>query len=99
MRDELGTTLTETAQRAIATGALERLDDEGRTAYYNAVCDSLGLNPLTRPLEYLELNGRLILYAKRDATDQLRHKHQVSIEIVDRLTQDDVYIVRARAMI
>jgi hypothetical protein len=89
--------LTEAARRAIAGGALERLDDAGRTAYYNAVCGSLGLNPLTRPLEYLELNGRLTLYAKRDATDQLRHKHQVSIEILDRTTQEDVYIVRARA--
>ena len=69
----------------------------GRAAYYTAVCESIGLNPLTRPLEYLELNGRLTLYAKRDATDQLRRKHQVSIEILDRTTQDDVYIVRARA--
>jgi len=78
-------------------GDLAKLSDEERCEYYRDVCDSLGLNPLTRPLEYLELNGRLTLYAKRDATDQLRHKHQVSIEIVDRTIQDDVYIVRARA--
>jgi hypothetical protein len=84
-------------QRAIATGDLAGLDPEARSTYYNAVCESVGLNPLTRPLEYLELNGRLTLYAKRDATDQLRHKHHVSIEIIDRLMQDDVYIVRARA--
>jgi hypothetical protein len=96
MHDEINE-LNASARRAIAVGALERLDDAGRTAYYNAVCESLGLNPLTRPFEYLELNGRLTLYAKRDATDQLRHKHQVSVEIVDRLTQADVYIVRARA--
>jgi hypothetical protein len=95
--DDDALTLTDAARRAIAIGALDRLDDAGRTAYYNAVCDSLGLNPLTRPLEYLELNGRLTLYAKRDATDQLRHKHQVSIEIVDRTVQENVYIVRARA--
>jgi hypothetical protein len=93
-----GTTeLNETMRRAIAVGALDLLDDQERAAYYNAVCESLGLNPLTRPLEYLELNGRLTLYAKRDATDQLRYKHQVSIEIIDRLTQHEVYIVRARA--
>ena len=55
------------------------------------------MNPLTRPLEYIELNGRLTLYAKRDATDQLRRKYQVSIEIVDRTMQEEVYIVRARA--
>ena len=82
---------------AIASGDLESLGQDDRAAYYNAVCESVGLNPLTRPLEYIELNGKLTLYAKRDATDQLRHKYQVSIEIVDRTTQEDVYIVRARA--
>src|SRR5579862_5780879 len=87
----------EAVRGAIVTGDLGCLDDEARATYYNAVCESVGLNPLTRPLEYLELNGRLTLYAKRDATDQLRRKYQVSIEIVDRTTQDDVYIVRARA--
>jgi hypothetical protein len=84
--------------RAIACGDIERLDEDQRTKYYNAVCESLGLNPLTRPLEFIELNGKLTLYAKRDATDQLRRKYQVSIEIVDRLVQEDVYIVRARAL-
>src|SRR5579862_9650240 len=88
---------TTTWHSAIAHGDLAALTPEQRTAYYRSVCDSVGLNPLTRPLEYLELNGRLTLYAKRDATDQLRHKHHVSIEIIDRLTQEDVYIVRARA--
>src|SRR5437763_86882 len=82
---------------AVASGDLTRLNEDGRVTYYNAVCESVGLNPLTRPLEYLELNGRLTLYAKRDATDQLRHKHHVSIEIIDRTLQEDVYIVRARA--
>ena len=82
---------------AVATGELDRLTDDERVAYYHAVCESVGLNPLTRPLEYLVLNGRLTLYAKRDATDQLRHKYQVSVEIIDRTIQEDVYVVRARA--
>src|SRR5215471_16156880 len=86
-------TQVEEVEQAVATGELNSLNKDERTAYYNAVCESLGLNPLTRPLEYLELNGRLTLYAKRDATDQLRHKHHVSIEIIDRLTQNEVYIV------
>jgi hypothetical protein len=83
--------------RAVAIGELDRLTDDERVAYYHAVCESVGLNPLTRPLEYLVLNGRLTLYAKRDATDQLRHKYQVSVEIIDRTIQEDVYVVRARA--
>lgn len=84
-------------RQVLADGDLAALNSEQRYAYYQSVCESVGLNPLTRPLEYIELNGKLTLYAKRDATDQLRHKYQVSIEIVDRTTQEDVYIVRARA--
>jgi hypothetical protein len=89
--------IDEAIRNAVATGDLAGLDEDARAAYYTAVCESVGLNPLTRPLEYLELNGRLTLYAKRDATDQLRRKYDVSIEIVDRTTQGEVYIVRARA--
>jgi hypothetical protein len=84
-------------RQVLADGDLAALNSEQRYAYYQSVCESVGLNPLTRPLEYIELNGKLTLYAKRDATDQLRHKYQVSIAIVDRTTQEDVYIVRARA--
>src|ERR1035437_8411622 len=80
---------------AVATGERERLSEDERVAYYHAVCESVGLNPLTRPLEYLVLNGRLTLYAKRDATDQLRHKYQVSVEIIDRTTKEEVFVVRA----
>src|SRR5574340_31629 len=89
--------VSESVRRAVATGDLGTLDEDARVTYYTMVCESIGLNPLTRPLEYLELNGKLILYAKRDATDQLRAKRQVSIEIVDRAIHGDVYVVRARA--
>ena len=57
----------------------------------------MGLNPLTKPFEYLHLNGKLILYARRDATDQLRKLHGVSIQITAREQHGDVYAVVARA--
>jgi hypothetical protein len=84
-------------ERVLSEGNLADLDADQRLAYYRSVCESVGLNPLTRPLEYIVLNGRLTLYAKRDATDQLRQKYRVSIEIVDRTTHKDIYLVRARA--
>ena len=40
---------------------LAALSAQDRLAYYRAVCDSLGLNPLTRPFEYLNLQGKLVL--------------------------------------
>lgn len=78
-------------------GDLSKLTPEGRVNYYQAVCKSLGLNPLTQPFNYLSLNGKLVLYAKRDCTEQLRKIHGVSIEIKNRATEEGVYIVTAVA--
>ena len=84
-------------EKVIVQGRLEHLTPKERLLYYKTLCESLGLNPLTRPFEYITLSGRLTLYARRDATDQLRRLHQVSITIVSRERLDDIYIVTARA--
>src|SRR5262245_38484410 len=84
-------------ESVIAAGDLSKLSPADRTRYLLAVCDSLGLNSLTRPFEYITLNGRLVLYARKDATEQLRKKHGVSVVIVSRERIDDVYTVTARA--
>jgi len=85
-------------ERVIIQGDLSKLTPAERTQYYRRVCESLGLNPLTRPFDYIILNGRLTLYARRDATDQLRKIHGVSIRIVSReKVGEDLYIVLAHA--
>ncbi len=81
----------------VLVGDLGKLSTEQRLEYYKRVCESVGLNPLTRPLEYITLNGRLTLYAKKDATDQLRQVHGVSVTIVSRDTVDGCCVVTARA--
>jgi hypothetical protein len=43
------------------------------------------------------LNGKLTLYAKRDATDQLRAVNNVSITITNRAKYEDIYVVTAKA--
>ena len=53
-------------------GDLRDLTPPQKMSYYRAVCDSIGLNPLTKPFEFITLSGRLVLYATRNATDQLR---------------------------
>jgi len=84
-------------ESVIAAGDLSKLPAAQRTQYYAAVCNSLGLNPLTKPFEYITLNGKLTLYARKDATDQLRKLHSVSVHIASRERIDDVYTVTARA--
>ena len=71
-------------ERALVSGDLAGLNESQRLEYYRAVCESLGLNPLTRPFEYLRLNGRLVLYATRSAADQLRAIHDKHPGCADR---------------
>jgi hypothetical protein len=87
----------EVIEQVIINGDLSKLTPESRIEYYRGVCRSLGLNPLTKPFDYITLNGKLTLYAKRDATDQLRKIHQVSVAITGRERIDDVYVVSAKA--
>lgn len=81
----------------VVQGDLSKLTPAQRTAYYMQVCKSLGLNPLTKPFAYIVLNQRLVLYATRDCTDQLRKVHGINLTIVGREKIDDLYVVTARA--
>jgi len=93
----LATPDTKTIEQVIINGDLGTLSPDQRMSYYDAVCSSLGLNPLTKPFLYIRLNNKLVLYATRDCTDQLRNLHGISIEITSRELVQDVYVVTARA--
>lgn len=108
MANELAKTANELAkteermavlEKVVVEGDLSRLSPAERVIYYRNVCESLGLNPLTRPFDYIVLNGRLTLYARKDATDQLRRIHGVSVRIVSREFVENLglYVVVARA--
>jgi len=82
---------------ALIDGDLSKLSTQEKLTHYMSVCNSLGLNPLTKPFAYLQLNSRLVLYATRDCTDQLRASRKISMTITDRTIMDDIYVVTARA--
>ena len=84
-------------EQVVIQGNLAALSENERIGYYARVCESLGLNPLTRPFEYITLNGKLTLYARKDATDQLRDLHGVTIDRLERERSDDLQIVTAYA--
>jgi hypothetical protein len=88
----------EQLERVLIGGDLSKLTPEDRVMYYKRVCDSLGLNYLTQPLAYIVLNSRLVLYCKRDATDQLRKLHKVSIMSTVREVIDGVLVVTTKAV-
>lgn len=84
-------------ENALIRGDLSKLNDVERLSYYKSVCESIGVNALTKPFEYIQLNGKLTLYATRSCTDQLRSINKVSIKITSREKFDDIYVVTAQA--
>jgi hypothetical protein len=81
----------------VVRGNLAALSPTDKAAHYIQLCHSLGLNPATKPFEYITLQGKETLYARRDATEQLRKIHNVSLDITGRESVGDVYVVTARA--
>lgn len=99
MGNELATrgTLSTNIEQVLIGGDLAQLKPEERLNYYNALCASLGLNALTQPFQYIVLNGKLQLYAKKDCTEQLRKIHGVSILSVDPKQIGELLVVVASA--
>ncbi len=84
-------------EAVLMKGDLAAMTPQERVTYYGKVCQSIGVNPLTRPLDYINLNGKLTLYAKRDCTDQLRKLHNISVSIVSQEYADGLFSVHVRA--
>ncbi|HTR71897.1 MAG TPA: hypothetical protein VMH41_16935 [Mycobacteriales bacterium] len=85
----------ELIEQVVIGGDLSRLNPEQRVVYYRQVCESAGLNPLTKPFDYLTLNGKLVLYCNRGGTDQLRLVHGISVTSLVPTLIGDVYVVTA----
>ena len=89
----------EALEAVLVRGDLSQLTAPQRLDYLRAVCESVHLNPLTQPFSYIEFDGKLILYAKKDCAEQLRNIHRITTKIVSRQTEPDgsTYSVIAQA--
>jgi len=84
---------TKALEAYIAAGDIGKLGPDQRIALYRAVCDSMGLNPLTQPFQYLTLSGKTVLYATKSCTEQLRSIHGVSVVRMEREIIGDILTV------
>jgi len=84
-------------ETVLIQGDLMKFTAPQRISYYKTLCESAGINPLTRPFDYLTLNGKLVLYANRGCTDQLRKVHSVSITKLEISDKEGLRIVTAYA--
>lgn len=87
----------EIMSEVLLAGDLSKMSHEERTRYLMATCQSLGLNPLTKPFDYIRLSGREVLYATKGCADQLRSNRKISLAVTDRKVTGDLMIVTVRA--
>lgn len=85
------------AELALVSGDLSKLTAEERISYYNRVCESLGLNPLTKPFDYVNLKGKLTFYATKNCAEQLRQIHKISIYKIEKEILESLLTVTAYA--
>jgi hypothetical protein len=83
-------------EQVLIKGDLKNLSEEERARYYTRVCESIGLNPLTQPFQYITLNGKLTLYANKDCAAQLRKLHDISVESIDLDEVGGVYLFKVK---
>jgi hypothetical protein len=84
-------------EHTLGTGDLSRLSVQQRVEYYMQVCRNIGVNPLTRPFQFLTFQGKTVMYATKDLTDQLRNIRKITLEITNKGIEGDVYTVTCKA--
>lgn len=89
----------EMMEKVLLGGDLSKLTPAERLNYVITLCNSVGLNPMTKPFDYLNLNGKLVLYANRGCAEQLRQIHGVNLTIKAREAVEGCYVVTAAASV
>jgi len=69
-------------QEVFMSGNLDPLTPELRVEYYRLMCEHMKLDPISTPLQYIRLSGKLVLYAKKEAAMQLGKVHNISLTVV-----------------
>lgn len=66
-------------ERVVIDNDLKVLAPRERWDYYRWRCESIGLDPMARPFQYIVFNGKLTLYADKGCAEQLRAIHKISV--------------------
>lgn len=81
----------------IATGDTSKLTPKEKLQLIVQVCEISGLDPRLAPFEFIRFQGKEVLYARKNAADQLVNVHKIKLDIVDDRMVGTVYRVRCRA--
>ena len=73
----------------LGTGDLSRLTGPQKAALYTRTCESLGINSLTRPFEWIEFydpetkGKKLVMYPKSACADQIAYQHRIRVQVLE----------------
>lgn len=91
MSTALSTTIDK-IQELLVTGNIGQFTAQERVQYINKVCEITGLNPLTKPFDFITFQGKMVMYASKGCADQLRKIHKVSIiDAVQKIENDILF--------
>lgn len=82
----------ELAEKLMTKGDLSGLSAPQKMEYYKYMCDQNGLDVASRPFEFMVLDGKTVLYARKECAELLRRKHNISVVSCD-TKQSDGFIV------
>jgi hypothetical protein len=86
----------ELISQLVLQGDIGKMSDEMKVKYYNQLCHSLNLNPVTRPFQLISFQGKSVLYATKDATEQLRKLNGVSVVELSQEIKDGLCISKCK---
>jgi len=84
-------------ESALVRNDISKLSTSERITFIHSLCKSVGLNPLTKPIAIINLQGREVPYATKDCSEQLRKIHGVSTQIISKGLVGDMYEVHIKA--
>src|SRR5271169_5176937 len=73
--------LPEAVEQVLVHGDLSKLSTQERLKFYIARCQAANLDPRGRPFEYISLQGKLVLYARKECAEQLNGLHGISHKV------------------
>ena len=78
--------LANVAWSIVTKGDISALSPQEQSQYYITLCERLKLDAATQPFALLRLNGKLVMYPTKGATDQLASVWGIDRELVEQPT-------------
>ncbi len=81
----------------LVNGNIAGLTPRHRLDYYKMRCEVAGLDPRAQPFQFVQLNGKLVLYPTKSATDQIAAKRGIQMAVVSHVNENDLRVTTVKA--